>query len=190
MSPTTWPRIRKAAVVRGETLIFRDATVTDAEFILSLRTDEKKSRFLSATKNDLKMQKAWLDRYASTDDEAYFIIEFESSPIGTVRLYDAHQNSFCWGSWILADGRPRQAAMESAMMVYADAVDRLGFTACHFDLRKENVRVWQFHERWGARRVGETEIDYLYSLDLEAILSSRQRYGRFLPHAVTVGHVG
>ena len=107
--------------------MFRDACVSDAEFILSLRTDENKSRFLSATKNDLEAQKAWLIQYAAADDQAYFIIEFNDEPIGTVRLYDAQQDSFCWGSWILKDGRPRQAAMESALMVYAYAVNHLGF---------------------------------------------------------------
>ena len=56
MSQTTYPKIRKAAIVRGETFVFRDACVSDAEFILSLRTDENKSRFLSATKNDLEAQ--------------------------------------------------------------------------------------------------------------------------------------
>jgi hypothetical protein len=97
MSHTAYPKIRKAALVRGETLVFRDACASDAEFILSLRTDENKSRFLSATKNDLDAQKAWLLQYGSAEDQAYFIIEFNDEPIGTVRLYDAQQESFCWG---------------------------------------------------------------------------------------------
>lgn len=153
MSQTTYPKIRKAEVVRGETMVFRDACVLDAEFILSLRTNENKSRFLSATRNDLEAQKAWLFQYATANDQAYFIIEFNDEPIGTVRLYDAQQDSFCWGSWILKEGRPRQAAMESALMVYAYAVNHLGFKGSHFDVRKGNERVWQFHERFGAQRV-------------------------------------
>ena len=121
------PSIRKASIVRGDTLIFRDATPDDAEFILSLRTDAEKSRYLSATTNELGAQRAWLERYASSEGQAYFIIEFNNESIGTVRLYDAQGESFCWGSWILKDGRPRQAAMESALMVYAYAIDHLGF---------------------------------------------------------------
>jgi RimJ/RimL family protein N-acetyltransferase len=185
MSQQTYPKIRKATLVRGETLEFRDACESDAEFILSLRTDDKKSRFLSATKNDLEAQKAWLAQYAAAEDQAYFIIAFNGEPIGTVRLYDAQQESFCWGSWILKDGRPRQAAMESALMVYAYAVNCLGFKGSHFDVRKGNERVWQFHERFGAQRVSETELDYFYYLSLEAILDSLLRYSKFLPHGVT-----
>ncbi len=170
----------------GKTLSFRDAEMDDAEFILSLRTDEKKSRFLSQTSSDLDAQRTWLENYAAGEGQAYFIIQHQEEPIGTVRLYDARDNSFCWGSWILKDGRPSQAAMESTLMVYAYACDHLGFSAAHFDVRKGNERVWQFHERFGAKRIEETELDYFYRLDLDAIQSSNKRYVKILPNGVSV----
>ncbi len=71
-------------------------------------------------------------------------IEFNGEPIGTVRLYDARQNSFCWGSWILKAGSPKHAAIESALMVYAYAVDHLSSQSAHFDVRKDNEGVWLF----------------------------------------------
>jgi len=172
--------------VLGDTISFRDATTADAEFILSLRTDAGKSRFLSATDNDVGAQRAWLERYAASEDQAYFIIEFNGDPIGTVRLYDAQGGSFCWGSWILKDGRPRQAAMESALMIYAYAIDYLGFNACHFDVRKGNAGVIKFHERFGAQIVEETDLDFLFKLRLEAINESRRRYHEFLSGSVIV----
>jgi len=172
--------------VRGKTLTFRDAVTDDAAFILSLRTDAEKSRYLSAVSGELAEQQAWLERYARADDQAYFIIEFQDAPIGTVRLYDAQGDSFCWGSWILAPGSPASAAMESALMVYAYAVDHLGFSAAHFDVRRGNERVWRFHERFGAVRVAEIEQDFFYRLDCGAIAASRQRYRRFLDGRVSV----
>jgi RimJ/RimL family protein N-acetyltransferase len=186
MSAKLWPTIRKAAQVKGKTLIFRNATVDDADFILSLRTDQEKSRYLSTTSSDSNKQRLWLESYSVADDQAYFIIEFNSEPIGTVRLYDARQNSFCWGSWILKAGSPTQAAIESALMVYAYAVDHLGFRAAHFDVRKGNESVWQFHERFGARRISETNIDYFYKLDFQSIKASCARYSKFLPEGLTV----
>lgn len=179
-------KIRKAARVVGKTLQFRDATVADAAFILSLRTDAEKSRYLSAVSSELADQQAWLAAYALAEDQAYFIIEHQQHPIGTARLYDAQGDSFCWGSWILSNSRPSQAAMESALMVYAYSLDHLGFRAAHFDVRKGNERVWQFHERFGAQRMGETELDYLYQLDHPEITQSRERYRRFLHESVTV----
>ena len=186
MSAPATIRLRKAARIVGKTLSFRDAKLDDAAFILSLRTDTEKSRYLSAVSGELAEQQAWLKRYTQTDDQAYFIIEYQDNPIGTVRLYDPQGDSFCWGSWILHSSRPSQAAMESALMVYAYAVDHLGFMAAHFDVRKGNERVWQFHERFGATRVAENEIDYFYSLDFKAINFSRNRYQRFLKDGVEV----
>jgi RimJ/RimL family protein N-acetyltransferase len=182
-------RLRKAARVVGKTLSFRDADVVDAAFILSLRTDAGKSRYLSSVSADLADQQAWLARYVKADDQAYFIIEYESRAIGTVRLYDPQGESFCWGSWILSNSRPSHAAMESALMVYAYAVDHLGFKAAHFDVRRGNERVWQFHERFGARRIAETALDYFYALDGDTIATARQRYARYLPDSVMVQNI-
>lgn len=186
MSALTRPRIRKARRVVGDTLVFRDATQNDAAFILSLRTDAQKSRYLHSTSPDLQAQRAWMERYAAMSGEAYFIIEHRGEAIGTVRLYDAQRDSFCWGSWILADSRPHQAAMESALMVYAYAIDHLGFHACHFDVRKANAKVIAFHERFGAKIVGETQQDYLFALNLASIVESRKKYTQFLSAGVTV----
>jgi hypothetical protein len=81
------PNIRKAKKVLGRTLVYRDANINDAAFILELRTSSKKSRYLSATNADIEQQKAWLNHYAAQSDQAYFIIEgMEGQPLGTVRL--------------------------------------------------------------------------------------------------------
>lgn len=186
MSKPLTAQIRKAAKIVGKTLTFRDATITDAAFILSLRTDPEKNRFLSAVSSELADQEAWLKRYSLSDDQAYFIIEYQGEAIGTVRLYDPQGESFCWGSWILKNTRPNHAAMESALMVYAYAVDYLGFQCCHFDVRKGNEKVWRFHERFGAVRSGETEMDYLYVIGLTEIDTARLRYRKYLPETPVV----
>lgn len=186
MSAPLQPKLRKAARVVGKTLNFRNARVGDAAFIWSLRTDAEKSRYLSAVSGELAHQQAWLARYAQADDQAYFIIEYQAEPIGTVRLYDPQGDSFCWGSWILINTRPSQAAMESALMVYAYAIDHLGFKAAHFEVRKGNERVWRFHERFGAQRVAETEQDIFYKLDADSIAAARLHYRRFLEGSVDV----
>lgn len=186
MNETQWPKIQKANRVIGKTLTLRNADVKDAKFILSLRTNDDKSRYLSATSSDINVQIAWLESYAVSCDQAYFIIESKGEAIGTVRLYDARQSSFCWGSWILKDGSPSHAAVESALIVYAYAIDHLGFRSAHFDVRKNNDRVCKFHERFRAHITATTELDYFYSLDLQSIKEARIRYARFLPDGVIV----
>ena len=162
------PRFVPIERFEGTNLDFRAATVDDAEFILSLRLDPSKNAYLSETSPDLEAQRKWLASMGT--DQLYFIIEHQGRPVGTVRLYDQRASSFCWGSWILSGDAPKGAARESMMMVYQLAFD-LGFAASHFDVRKGNEKVWRFHERMGAVRTGETEHDFLYSIDKATILN-------------------
>ena len=179
--------IRKAGRITGHKLVFRNVKASDAAFILSLRLDEVKSRYLSKVQPDLEAQQAWLMAYAERRDEAYFIIEtLEGRALGTVRLYDAKGDSFCWGSWLLSAEAPGSAAIESALIVYSYACDRLEFTRSHFSVHKANASVCRFHERFGARRVSESQLEYDYVISAESIAASRQRYARYLPDPITV----
>lgn len=178
--------IRRTGRLTGKTLTFRSIEVDDAAFVLSLRTDPGKARHLSTVSGSVAEQRSWLEAYRQRSGEAYFIIEAAGRAIGTVRLYDAVGTSFCWGSWVLADGASASAALESAMMVYAYAIDHLGFDQAHFQVRVGNERVWAFHERFGAQRVGVVAGEFHYRLGGDAIRASRERYRRYLPCGVEV----
>ena len=180
------PCFIKPNKIIGHKLIFENATINDAEFILSLRTDVIKSRFLSHTQNDLDKQKKWLELYSKDDSQIYFVIkDLELNNVGTVRLYDQQGSSFCWGSWIIKDKSPSFYAIESALMVYIFAKS-LGFSESHFDVRKENLSVCKFHERFGAINQKETETDYFYKINLNAINASINKYSKYLPHLIEV----
>lgn len=150
--------------VSGRNINLRDITVDDAEFVLALRTDETKSRFLHKTDPDLQKQIDYIRSYKERTDQWYFIITDKSGRrLGTVRIYDVVNNDdFCWGSWMIVDDAPRTVALESALLIYDYAFDVLGFSKCHFDVRLGNVRVQRFHEMMGAHRTGETDIDVFY----------------------------
>ncbi|QXP83541.1 GNAT family N-acetyltransferase [Methylococcus sp. ANG] len=181
------PQLQKAKHLIGRSLVLRNATVADAGFILSLRTDRSKSKYLSYTPPEIEKQIKWLENYATKSDQAYFIIEDKfGGEIGVVRLYDQRGDSFCWGSWILKNNAPQSAAIESALIIYAYAISHLGFNQAHFDVRKDNKKVWQFHERFGAMRIGETADDYLYQIGLKDITASLRRYKKFLPGPIVV----
>jgi RimJ/RimL family protein N-acetyltransferase len=184
----TYPTIKKAKRILGKTIIFRNVQLSDAPFILSLRTDEKKSRHLSSVSNQLSAQETWLSNYEHRENEAYFIIENKigGELLGTVRLYDSNQYSFCWGSWIIKDGAPPATAIESALIVYSYALDSLGFLTAHFQVNKENERVCAFHERFGAQRIAENETEYKYTISNEEIRASMQRYKRYLPMSLII----
>lgn len=46
--------------------------------------------------------------------------------------------------------------------------------------------MWQFQERFGAVRCGETELDYLHTISLEAINAALAKYRKQLPDGVQV----
>lgn len=180
------PVFHKPRLVTGHRLQFRDASVEDAEFILSLRLDPAKNQHLSATSPDREAQEQWLRRYAQDEEQVYFIIEDRAGKrVGTVRLYDRRGPSFCWGSWILSDQAPQSSAVESTLMVYSFALE-LGFTRSHFDVRKANEKVWHYHERLGATRVAEDEDTYYYEIGEDEVRGLLERYSERVPQGVSI----
>lgn len=184
--------IRPTARLVGNKLVLREVEADDAAYILSLRLDPKKAAHLSSVDADVAKQVAWIERYKQGNGQAYFIICLKDEqggagdPVGTVRLYNAIDDSFSWGSWIVADGAPSYVAIESALIVYQYALDHLGFRNAHFEVSRDNRSVWTFHERFGARRVAEDDAEYRFELDNESILASTRRYARFLPNPIGV----
>ena len=70
-----------------------------------------------------------------------------------------------WGSWILNQDKTRYSAIESALMVYKYGFDYLGFMKSHFEVMKGNDKVVAFHEKMGARRVGEDEVNFYFEIN-------------------------
>ena len=168
-------------IFKSKTIFFRLAEPQDAQFIHSLRLDEKFNKHLSTVSNDVNKQFNWLLDYKKREklgQEYYYIIcrNSDSLPIGTVRIYDFIDNekSFCWGSWILNENKTRYAALESAILIYDFAFLELGYTRCHMDIRKENLRVIDFHKKFGVKIIGETEADLLGHYFVEDYLTIRE----------------
>lgn len=178
--------ITQAKSITGRSITLRNVAPSDADFIVKIRTNEKKGRFISATSSDISRQKQWLEDYLISKGQAYFLItDLDNNPLGTVRMYDQQGDSFCWGSWVVAEDAPSCCAIESALLVYTYALE-LGFERAHFDVRKGNLSVIKFHERFGAECTGETEEDFLYTITKERILSTLEKYKKYLPEKVEI----
>lgn len=183
----TAPLIRKARMVTGNAYRLRNAEVRDAQFILELRTDDRKKRYISETSADFAKQVEWLERYGTDDSQAYFIIEtMAGEAAGTLRMYNQKEDSFCFGSWVIRQGMPAACGVESVLLLYHYALDELGFSRSYFAVRKPNRSVWQFMERFGGRRTCESETDYFYETDRESVLRGFARYSRYLPEPIKV----
>jgi len=168
--------------VRGKNICFREVTIDDAEFIVDLRNNPEKNKHLSFTSKDIDKQKEFIRNYFDSETDYYFIIsDWSQRSLGTVRIYDVRDNSFCWGSWILVDSAPKSAAIESALLIYDYAFFSLHYAQSHFDVRKENHKVIEFHKRFGARVVGEDNLNYYFEYNREDYLNVREKYRRYLP---------
>lgn len=169
-------------IVRGKKLYFREVVLADVEFILSLRTDPGKNRYLSPTTSDVSQQRAFIERYQQSLTDYYFIIcDWKARSLGTVRIYDIQGDSFCWGSWILSADAPTSSAIESALLLYDFAFYSLHYKSSHFDVRKDNLSVVDFHKRFGAFITQMDESNYFFKYPLDSYDSARKKYRRFLP---------
>lgn len=173
--------------ISSKTISLRLAEIDDAEFIFKLRVNDKLNQHISSFDGDVNSQKEWLNNYKEREkrgDEYYYIITRNDTglSIGTVRLYDFINNneSFCWGSWILNEDKTRSSAIESALLVYEIAFNKLGFKNCHFDVRKNNDRVIDFHIKSGAEIKNENDIDFFFVYSYESFLKFKEKYKKFL----------
>lgn len=182
-----FPVIQKIPRLHGKNIILVDVQVEDAEFILSLRLDPRKSRHLSAVEGGIEKQREWIRQYRQSEGQAYFIIcDRAGEKLGTVRIYDAADDSFSWGSWIMKDGAPPSAGIESAVLVYQLATISWGFSSAHFQVRPANASVLAFHEKFGAKRVQESPQEIRLVIGKTQIERSLRRYARYLPEQLLV----
>lgn len=143
----------------------------DAEFILSLRTNEKLARFINTTSAEVTQQVAWTRNYKEREKagtDYYFIFEKpQGNPIGVCRIYDVEPGKFTTGSWLFAPTAPVGASIladiitrEIAWELWPDALQL-------FDVRKDNITVNKYHTTFCSEIVREDEENFFYTCTRE-----------------------
>ncbi len=169
-------KIIQPEALQGKYVNLREVRLEDAAFILELRTDAKKSRFLHKTENSLQKQIDYLKRYFTLDNEWYFIIENKQhDPLGTIRIYNVNYPCFTGGSWITKKGTSPQESFEADLLLRSYAYEILGFRESIFDVRKKNVKVVRYHKICGSIIIDETEEDYIFKSTKEIYFKNKQR---------------
>lgn len=167
----------KNALYEGQYTNIRFVEIEDAEFILSLRCDEKKSQYLHKTEYNIDKQKEYIKNCLNKEDEWYLIIENkEHKPIGTYRIYDLRKDSFCIGSWLMINDCSPMEMLEGEFLAKKFAFEKTAFNKFHFDVRKDNKKVIRYHKMMGAKQVGETELDYLFECTREEYLKNISKF--------------
>ncbi|TQR33747.1 N-acetyltransferase [Campylobacter sp. MIT 99-7217] len=170
--------------ISSKSINMRLVQVSDASFILELRSNVNKNKFLSPTTQTLKAQEEWIYTYKQREKENkefYFVIESKSGEkLGVVRTYDFRDNSFCWGSWIIKDEAPADTAIQSVLQIYIFAFEILGFEQSHFDVRKQNSKVIAFHKRFGAKIIREDEDNFYFIFLKKDFEITKTKYKKYL----------
>lgn len=164
-------------MIIGTNIDLRPVDVNDAEFILSLRLDKTLNQHLSPVENDIQKQRDWIVYSKDNKEEWYFIVQNKKQiPVGTIRIYDIQDDSFCWGSWIITPEARAYASFESAILLYKYAFCTLGFNKSHFDVRKGNQAVINFHLKLGASIIKEDEENIYFHFYKEVFINNLKDY--------------
>ncbi len=167
-------------ILHGKHVELRLVEVEDAEFVVSLRSDERSRKYLSVTSDNVEAQREWIRAYKQREaqgEEFYYVIQLPGGlPVGLIRIYDLTPEVFSGGSWIIASGHPRRIAVETVVLLYDLCFDQLGYDKVLLQVVKENKSVIKFHERFGAQLQSEDD-KHVYLVNTYASMQGpRQRF--------------
>lgn len=171
-------------IIVGKNINMRAVEKEDAEFILIMRQNENKTKYLSKVVGTIETQKEWIIKYKQRENEEkefYFVIESKKNEkLGLLRMYDFKNSSFCWGSWLIKDDAPKTTAIESALQIYEFCFYRLGFERSHFEVQKGNDKVIAFHQRFGAKVIEENDKEFFFNFEKSDYAVTKKKYARYL----------
>lgn len=159
-------------------LQYRFVNEGDADFIVRLRTDEKLSRFISATNADVQKQVEWIRSYKEREKkgvEYYFIFFLHGTPLGLSRIYNIEENHFTQGSWLFSPAAPVGSAVLGNIISCEFAFELPNMEYLLTDARKSN-HTHRYVKSFHPEILSETDLDVFYKITK----SNYQKYK--LPH--------
>ena len=166
--------IRKEEL-QGQYVNLREITLADAAFVIELRCGLK-SEFLNPTKNDVGLQEQYIENYFKKNDEWYFIVEDkQGKALGTIRIYNVCGTRFQSGSWIMSDGASISQTFEGHYLMKHYAYHLLNFHTDYCEVNKKNKKLIRFHQFYGAKIVGENDMDYLFELTKDEFEANKHK---------------
>lgn len=107
----------------------------DAEFIVRLRTDEKLSKYIHPTENNIQKQIDYIKGYKEREargEDYYFIFLYQNQSVGVARLYNITEQCFTFGSWLFVPDIPFWVSAAGALITR-----EIGFEMLDKELEKE-----------------------------------------------------
>jgi len=134
----------------------RPLALEDAEFIVEIRSDRHRTRFLHPIPPSVEAQRDYILQYFERPGDYYFVVERagEKSREGLIAIYNANleKKQADWGRWILRPGS--LASVESVLRIYEAAFDCLHLDEVRSHTFYENKQVVSFHDHCNLSRRG------------------------------------
>ncbi len=106
----------------------------DAEFIVKLRTNNQKARFIHNTTASIGAQEEWIRNYKKREadgKEYYFVFDVNGEPQGVYRIYNRHEAWCVTGSWVFKPDAERNAALKAMIITHEIVFEELGHEYVH-----------------------------------------------------------
>ena len=171
-------KLRKDFCLNRLGLDIRLVDERDVDYILSLRTDKHLTRFIHQTDGDRDKQIDWIRNYKAREAEGreyYFIYYLDGKPVGLNRIYNIVEYYGTIGSWICNPDNEAETSLATYILMFDLMFDFIGLDITLFDVRKENKHVWKLHKMLGAQSVGESDIDYYFTLSKDTYYENREK---------------
>ena len=150
----------------------------DAEFILSLRTDENLAKNIHSTENDINKHLEWFAKYKVRESEGrdYYFIYFKGGKrVGVNRIYNIHEYYGTPGSWLCCRDNDPNVSLATYFFAREIQFKMMELDLLVYDVRKANKKVWKMHKMLGAQLVGESDIDYYFVMSKENYYQKRDK---------------
>ncbi len=154
---------------------------SDAEFIVDIRTDSSKSKFISFTNSNIEEQKKWIREYKNrekAEEEFYYIaIDENDEKFATYRLYNKNNNSIEVGSFV---SKPfykialNVIKVDVILKTYVFEV--LGYNSLNFEVRKNNKSVIIYHNKFKPQLTKEDDLNYYFKLEKDSFFANKNKF--------------
>lgn len=153
----------------------------DAGFIVEIRTDPRKSKFISKTNSDVKKQKAWIREYKKREQkqEEFYLIAIDEDNIefATYRLYNKSKESIEIGSFVSKPLYDKPLNVIKVDIILKEYVFKdLGFNSLKFEVRKDNKTVINYHKKFQPKLVSQDELNYYFVLKKKDFLINKIKF--------------
>jgi len=135
-------------IIRGRNIILRAVQVDDAEFILKIRNDPEKSKYIHKVSDNLDNQIAWIRKQQDREGDYYFILEnFEGRSVGTIGL-SSIENGVGETSRFVSYGNPLEN-VEANLLVTDFAFYEMKLSLIRGYIGVNNIEVINLQKKFG-----------------------------------------